>query len=126
MENAPTSPACTKCGKPHDRRKPWNGEPEDLCPACEQARRDEIDRIARHHEEHPDECCCETFLGRECCMAPIHGDIYRALCIENGERFTTDFRAGSLAEAKKLGKEHAAGWGGECISVRKHRQKRPA
>ena len=120
-DDAPAS--CTQCGAPHTRTKPWNGEPEDLCDGCENARRAEINRVYEHHERHPDECCCATFLGRECCMAPIHGDLYRALCIEHGERFTTDFRAKDREEAMALGREHASGWGGECIRVWKVRRK---
>ncbi len=56
-------------------------------------------------------------------MAPTRGDVYRAHCIENGERFTTDFRANTLEEARDLGRALAAGWGGECIGVRKVRRK---
>src|SRR5437870_1422416 len=94
MANAnETSPACTKCRTNHNRKKPWNGQPEDLCDACEKVRLDEISRIADYHERNPDECCCQTYLGRNCCMAPIHGDVYRANCIEHGEPFCTEFRA---------------------------------
>ena len=114
-----TSPACTKCGTYHDRKKPWNGESEDLCDACEKSRVDEINRIADYHERHPDECCCQTYLGRNCCMAPIHGDVYRANCIEHGERFSTEFRARGIREAREIGRDEAAVWGGECINVRK-------
>jgi hypothetical protein len=126
MENTARPPACTRCGNPHDRRDRRSGEPEALCQTCEDARRAEIERIAEHHERHPEECCCHTYLGRKCCMAPIHGDVYRALCIEHGERFTTDFRAKSLLEAKDLGRVLAAVWGGECLSVRKVRPKNGA
>ena len=52
-------------------------------------------------------------------MAPIHGDVYRANCIEHGERFRTEFRARNVREAMEIGKEDAADWGGECISVQK-------
>jgi hypothetical protein len=117
--DAEAAAICTKCGKPHGRTKPWNGDAEDLCDACEKARVEEIHRVAEHYRLHPDECCCHTYLARSCCMAPIHGDVYRALCIENGERFVTDFRASNRTEAMELGREHAAGWGGECVSVRK-------
>ncbi len=86
-----------------------------------QARLDEIHRVADHYEQHPEECCCDTYLGRGCCMAPIHGDLWRATCIENGDRFTSDLRAKSRVEAIKLGQEIASEWGGECISVRKVR-----
>lgn len=121
--NENTSPACTKCGRPHSRKDPW-GNLAELCEACEEARVAEINRIHEHYEQHPDECCCRTYLGRECCMAPIHGDVYRAECIEHGERFHTDFRARGRKEAEALGRDLAAGWGGECISVRKVRHPR--
>ena len=62
--SAAMSATCTKCGNPHGRKKPWNGESEDLCEACENARLDEINRISEHHERHPEECCCHTYLGR--------------------------------------------------------------
>src|SRR5438128_1325989 len=64
--------ACAKCGTPHGRRTPRDGEPEDLCDACEKARVEEIHRIAEHYRRHPAECCCQTYMGRACCMAPIH------------------------------------------------------
>jgi hypothetical protein len=115
---------CKTCGVAHSRKKPWNGEPADLCPSCEQARIDELQRLATHHEDHPDECCCATYLGRECCMAPIHGDVYRALSIENGDRVCVDFRAKTLKEAKKLAQEYASTWGGEYVRVRKLRPRR--
>jgi hypothetical protein len=114
-----TAAACTKCGTPHGRRDPRNGAPEERCELCEEERVAETNRIAEHYETHPDECCCHTYMGRACCMAPIHGDVYRAFCIENGERFCTDFRAKGRKEAEELGRELAAEWGGECISVRK-------
>jgi hypothetical protein len=75
--------------------------------------------ICDYYTRHPDECCCHTYLGRDCCKSPIHGDLYRASCIEHGERFTTTFRAKDLKEAREMGREAAAGWGGECIGVRK-------
>jgi hypothetical protein len=96
----------------------------DLCDGSESARRADIHRIAEYHDKYPDECCSHTYLGPECCMAPMHGDVYRALCVENGERFYTDFRAKDREEAQALGREHAAGWGGECISVHNVRQKK--
>jgi hypothetical protein len=52
-------------------------------------------------------------------MAPIHGDVYRANCIEQGERFFTEFRATTAREAMEIGRAMAKTWGGECISVRK-------
>jgi hypothetical protein len=120
MANANESTsACTQCGTHHNRKKPWNGQSEDLCDICEKARVDEIRRISDYHEWHPDECCWRTYLGRNCCMAPTHSDVYRANFIENGERFYTDFRASSVREAREIGREEAGGWGGECISVRK-------
>src|SRR5262249_34046665 len=64
--------ACTECGAPHGRRDPRNGAPEERCESCEEARVAEIDRIAERHEKHPGECCCHTYLGRACCMAPAH------------------------------------------------------
>jgi hypothetical protein len=119
MANAnETSLVCAKCGLHPSRLDPW-GKLDDLCEACEKARIAETNRIAEHYENHPDECCCDTYLYRDCCMAPIHGDVYEALCIENGERFYTDLRAASREEAEQLSQEIAAGWGGECISVRK-------
>lgn len=89
------------------------------CAESEKARIAEVNRIAEHFGKHPEKCCCHTYLGRACCMAPIHGDIYRAICIENGDRFYVEFRAKSREEAKELGQEHASEWGGECISVSK-------
>jgi hypothetical protein len=118
--------ACTTCGTPHGRGDPRNGAPEERCEACEAARVAETNRIAEHYEKHTDECCCHTYLGRACCMAPIHGDLYRAECIENGDRFYTDFRAKGRKEAEELGQEIATEWGGECISVRKLPPERPA
>jgi hypothetical protein len=118
MENQKTASACTKCGKQHTRKKPSNREPEEYCKACDQALVAEVGRIAEHYERHPDECCCHTYLGRDCCMSPIHGDMYRALCIEHGNRFYADLRARSPEEAWELAQECARGWGGECYSVR--------
>jgi hypothetical protein len=32
----------------------------------------ELYRIAKHCEDHSEECCCRTELGRECCRAKTH------------------------------------------------------
>ena len=73
-----------------------------------------------------EECCCHTELGRACCMAPIHGDLYRAHCIEHGERFFTDFRSKNRKEAAEMGREIGYEWGGECIHVERLREENAA
>jgi len=111
-----TPPACTKCGL-HSRRVDHFGELDELCEACETARLDEINRVYQHSEQHPDECCCQTFLGRHCCMAPIHGDKWQVNGIDNGERFCFFIRAKDRKEAMEVGTEACLDNGEECIGV---------
>jgi hypothetical protein len=119
MTNANESTqACTKCGIQHNHKNARTGEFLDPCLACVRAWMNERRRIRNYYEQNPDVCRCQA-LGRHSCVAPIHGDMYRASCIEQGERFYTTFRASDGREAMKIGTEIACGWGGECISVRK-------
>src|SRR5687768_7454040 len=82
----PTPPTCPTCGI-RPRRVDNRGEFDNLCETCEPRRVDEILRVSDHHDRHPDECCCATFLGRHCCLAPVHGDWWRVNAISDGERF---------------------------------------
>jgi hypothetical protein len=78
-----TPPACTNCSRTHDRKNPWNGEPEDLCPECEKARVDAIQRIWNNLPEqggtppganangNPPPATCQA------CGAPITGEIHQ-------------------------------------------------
>jgi hypothetical protein len=119
MENRNTTQtACTKCGIRPRRIDRW-GSVDDLCEACEEARVAESYRIAEHHEQHPDECCCHTYLGRPCCTAPIHGEKWRVNGIDNGERFCFFIRAKSRKKAMEVGTEACQCNGEECISVTK-------
>ena len=119
MANAnDTSPACTKCRLHPCFIDRW-GNLRDLCETCEKARIDEISRICNHYEQHPDECCCDTFLGRDCCMAPVHGDMWRVNAISDGQKFCYSIRARSRHEAREVGQEMCQDNGEECISVSK-------
>jgi hypothetical protein len=111
-----TPPACTKCGINLRRMNHW-GEPDDLCDACEKARIEDGKRVADHHEKHPDDCCCGTYLGRPCCMAPSHGDRWRVNAVSDGERFCYIIRAQDRKEAMEVGRNMCEGNGEECISV---------
>jgi hypothetical protein len=121
MANADETPlTCTECGKNAVHKTPWR---DDLCNACDQARVEEIHRIAEHYERHPDECCCHTYLGRHCCESPIHGGWWRVNGIENGERFYFLIRAKSRAEAMAVGTEACLDNGEECIGVTQAKNK---
>ena len=67
---------------------------------------------------HSDTCICDC-LGRESCLAPIHGDLWIADCIEHNERYCSELRANCRDEALEIGCENALQWGGSCIDVRK-------
>lgn len=113
-----TSPACTKCGNKPCFIDHW-GRFAQLCKSCEKARLDEIERIYAHHEQHPEDCCCDTFLTRACCMAAIHGDEWRVNAIQDGQRFCFFIRAKDKKEAMQVGTEACQDNGEECISVSK-------
>jgi hypothetical protein len=110
-----TSPACTKCGVRPRRVNHW-GKLDDLCDACEKSYIEEANRVYEHFQAHPDECCCETYLGRHCCNSPVHGDWW---AIENGVRFFFFIRAHDRREAMAIGTDACLDNGEECISVQK-------
>lgn len=115
-ETPTTSPACTRCGV-RPRRTDSRGAFDDLCEDCENARVEETLRIGEYYQQHPDECCCHTYLGRHCCMAPAHGDRWRVNAISDGERFCYIIRAADRGEALVLGREMCQDNGEECVSV---------
>lgn len=116
----PTPPTCPKCGI-RPCRTDNRGEFDDLCDPCERERLDEIHRVTDRYERFPDECCCETFLGRECCKAPAHGDWWRVNAISDGERFYYIIRARDRNEALAIGREMCLDNGEECTSVTRAR-----
>lgn len=115
-ETLSTSATCATCGIRPRRTDPW-GRLDERCDDCEAARVEEVNRIASHHELHPDECCCHTYLGRASCMAPAHGDQWRVNAISNGERFCYVIRADSRREAAAIGREMCQSNGEECVGV---------
>lgn len=58
--------------------------------------------------------------GRDKGMKTTAKRIYRAYCIEHGERFESMFQTAetSPARIREMGQEMAAEWGGECTSVK--------
>src|SRR5713101_649783 len=98
MENNQTLSACKTCGVFHTRKN-RRGEQEEWCGSCEERRLSEINRISEYFEKRPDECCCKTYLGRDCCKSAIHGDWWKVNGIDNGERFYFEIRAANRKEA---------------------------
>lgn len=112
-----TSPACTTCGI-----RPGTATShgfDALCKECNEARVQELYRITEHYEQHPTECCCNTFLGRHSCMALAHGERWRVKAISDGQRFCYVIRAKDRAEAMEVGSEMCEDNGEECIGVTK-------
>jgi hypothetical protein len=93
-----------------------------ICESCNQARVAEINRISKHYDDHPDECCCHTFFGRASCKSPIHGDWWRVNGIDDGQRFYFFIRASDRKDAMEIGSEACQSNGEECISVRKAKE----
>jgi hypothetical protein len=118
MTGSSTSRACTQCGAQHQRRNRW-GEIEELCLQCESKRLTEIQAIYDHFTKNPDDCCCNTYLGRHCCMSPKHGGYWRVNAISDGNRFHSFIRAWNKQEAIEVGNDMCQSNGEECISVSK-------
>jgi hypothetical protein len=118
---APQTPStCSRCGTRPCKLDPW-GTFGERCDDCERKRIDEVLRISAHYEQHPDECCCQTYLGRECCRSPVHGDWWRVNAISDGERFCYVIRARDRKEALQVGREMCMDNGEECVSVARAR-----
>lgn len=118
MTTSSTSPACPQCGI-HPRATNRRGEIEALCEGCERERVAGIYRVFAHHQQHPGECCCDTYLGRACCESPVHGGWWQVRAIADGERFSFLIRAANRAEAMAVGTVACRDNGEECLGVRR-------